>query len=239
MIRILICDDVQGEMDELKLLIGDYYSSNDVTIACYPSGRSALQAFTKGPAPDIMFLDILMPYMKGTVLARRLRDAGYAGYLVFLTSSNSFAAESYGVDAHSYLLKPPSAETVGAVLRSIEADREKRDRAVIRIKSKKGISILPVRELSHIEIWKHHLIFHKADGESVEVYASCRDYEAQINADPRLMRCHHSFFVNAEQVVSVTGDDILMRSGKQVPISKKYASFKIQYAQWLFGEDSK
>lgn len=234
--RVLICDDDKKEREILKDIIFNYYK-HEVKVMCYSSGSGALEGLQSEPTPQIAFLDILMPYMKGTVLARKMRESGYDGYIVFLTASNDFAAESYGVNAFSYLLKPALQTSVEQVLKNIEAAQKKQDRASIRIKSKKGMYNVLVRELSHIEIWQHNLIFHLANGQAVTVYASYRDYQAQIEEHPRLMRCHYSFFVNAQQIAGVSGDDVSMRSGKLIPISKKYAGFKKKYAQWLFGKD--
>lgn len=234
--RIMICDDDERDLRELEKIIAGYYKDS-AEIACYTSSSSVMKQLQKGTAPDIVFLDILMPYMKGTVLAKKMRDAGFEGYIVFLTTSNDFATQSYGVNAFSYLLKPASSDELVRILKNIEKAEQREDRACIRIKNKKGLYNLPIRELSHIEIWQHNLIFHLTNTESITVYDSYRNYEAQIEADARLIRCHHSFFVNIKQVTSVVGTEITMRNRKRIPISKKYGDFKMRYMKCLFTEE--
>ena len=55
---------------------------------------------------DIYILDILMPGMDGIELGVRLRELGYDGSIIYLTSSTDFAIDSYKAEASNYILKP-------------------------------------------------------------------------------------------------------------------------------------
>mgnify|MGYP002238148171 FL=1 len=51
-------------------------------------------------------MDIYMGTMTGMDAARKLRDAKDTAALIFITSSDAYAVESYDVQASYYLMKP-------------------------------------------------------------------------------------------------------------------------------------
>ena len=51
-----------------------------------------------------VFLDIYLKDWLGIDIARKIRETDREVYLVFCTSSNGFASESYEVNARDYLL---------------------------------------------------------------------------------------------------------------------------------------
>ena len=90
--NILICDDIRDEALELEDAIKA--SGFEGNIICFDNGKNALAGILSGAKIDVCFLDILMPEMKGTELAQKMREAGFKGEVVFLTSTNEYAAEA-------------------------------------------------------------------------------------------------------------------------------------------------
>ena len=129
--NILICDDIAEEA--LKLEAAIKASGFEGNVICFDNGKDALAHIQSGAKTDLCFLDILMPQMDGTALARKLRDAHYEGEIVFLTTTNEYAAESYRVGAHDYLLKPPNAHSIAKILREITDAQENADTAGIPV----------------------------------------------------------------------------------------------------------
>ena len=57
-------------------------------------------------------MDIYMGTMTGMDAARKLRDAKDTAALIFITSSDAYAVESYDVQASYYLMKPFDPEKI-------------------------------------------------------------------------------------------------------------------------------
>jgi two-component system LytT family response regulator len=125
--NILICDDANDAALALKKIIA--FSVSDVNVTVFNTGEDVLAYIRCGKRPDLCFLDILMPGMDGILLAAQMRKEGYSGHIVFLTAANDYAAQSYQVEAFSYLLKPPKEKEVAAILQKLKDTLEAADTA--------------------------------------------------------------------------------------------------------------
>lgn len=72
----------------------------------FRSGSALLARMEDAGSFDLYVLDILMPELSGIETGRRLRAFGGGGEIVYLTSFNDFAADSYGVRAFSICSSP-------------------------------------------------------------------------------------------------------------------------------------
>ena len=59
---------------------------------------------------------------------------------------------------------------------------------------------------------------------------------AQIMVDKRFAQCHRSFIVNMNNISKIQGNNVLMYSGRQIPISRTYAGFSDKYIEHLIGD---
>ena len=107
----------------------------------YTSGEALLKQFSAGKY-DLIFLDIYMGGMSGVEAAKRIRAIDKNVMLVFVTTSNEFASESYAVKANFYLLKPirPNsvrqlAETLAQQMQNIRSVAVLPDGTVIPLSS--------------------------------------------------------------------------------------------------------
>ena len=75
------------------------------SIDLFESGEQFLNSFEQGKY-DLLFFDIYMDGMNGIQAAAEVRRTDRSVRMVFVTTSNDFAAESYSLRADYYLLKP-------------------------------------------------------------------------------------------------------------------------------------
>ena len=247
--NILICDDIGDEALQLAKIIS--LSFQDADIRTFNNAEEALVFFrsVKKPLssvkpkgrgstpvsssePDICFLDIIMPGMDGIVLAEKMREEGYKGPIVFLTSANDFAAESYKVDAFSYLLKPPNEKEVITILHKAEKEKKDSDTAGLQVKTKNITRFILHRDISHVEVKNQKLFISLIDGTEVEMWSSLSEIAPKLmgeSGDSRFAQCHNSFVVNMDTISYIEGNSVIMKGGKKIPITKKYADFKKLY----------
>lgn len=101
--RIVACDDDVSELEELKRQLQEIGRKYQLLldIHTFTEGEQCCEYLCLNSA-DIVFMDIYLKPGNGVEFVRRLRQHRLNFKLVFLTSSNDFAIESYELDAAYY-----------------------------------------------------------------------------------------------------------------------------------------
>lgn len=98
LLNIAILDDSKEDLWQIKSVISSYYESRNTSadIRLYSSAESFFAKYSPG-FYDLIIMDIYMGTMTGMDAARKLRDAKDTAALIFITSSDAYAVESYDV----------------------------------------------------------------------------------------------------------------------------------------------
>jgi two-component SAPR family response regulator len=124
MMNALICDCIEEDASLLKTMLAE--SGFDVQTSVFNCPLQAFEHIKSGKSVDICFFDIIMSGMSGITLASRLRKKrNFTGEIVFVTSTNDFASESYKVDAFNYFLKPITCEKIKLVMGALLLKKQK------------------------------------------------------------------------------------------------------------------
>ena len=230
--NILICDDLLDATVQLTKIIALAFPNADIRTFNAPA--EALQFIRSGKIPDICFLDIIMPEMDGVLLAEELRKEGYSGPIVFLSSANDYAAQSYKVEAFSYLLKPPNSQDVIDILLKVEKARKDSDTTGLQVKTKRLSRFILHRDISHAEVINQKVFIRLIDGNVVEMWSPLSEIASKLLPDSRFAQCHSAFVVNLDCISYIQGNTIIMQCGKNIPITRKYSGIKKMYENRRF-----
>jgi two-component system response regulator AlgR len=116
--RVLIADDEPLARARLASLLA---RRTDVeVVGSVADGQAALEACAS-LQPDLILLDIEMPGLGGTAVARRLAEAARRPQVVFCTAYEQHALSAFDLGATDYLLKPVRAERLDEALGRVEA----------------------------------------------------------------------------------------------------------------------
>lgn len=230
--NILICDDVSKDALRLKNLIEKFYPKAQIVI--FHAGADVLEYVIAGAEINICFLDIIMPEMSGVELAEKLRGANYNGEIVFLTSSNDYAHQSYRVKAFDYMIKPPDAPSVQSMMEALEQKIKTVDNRGFVIQFRGGAKLVQYSEISHIEVIDHIVRIRLQNNSEFTVKMSLNEIAKKVFQDRRFAQCHRSFIVNMSLIKTIEGQLITMENGEQVPISKQYIKIKQDLVKWMF-----
>jgi two-component system response regulator LytT len=236
--EIILVDDEQEELSKISGFIKKHYAVNRTpadgldriaNLRCFNSGSAALEYYSAGNRIDFAFLDIIMPGLSGVETALRFRANGFMGYIVFLTSSNDFAAESYAVEAFSYLLKPVEQEKFFSLMQRLETDFARnggKDGAFITVKTRQYDRNILFRELVFIEVIGHKLFIHLANKEILTLNKSLNRFAVSLMDDGRFAYCHNASIVNLDYVKTIKNNVAVLKTGQIVPISRRHNDFK-------------
>lgn len=231
---VLVVDDDSSDLSILNRIL-----KSDYTVYFAKSGRAALKR-AKENKPDIILLDVIMPDMNGFEVLEELKNSDATRHIpvIFITGLDGVKDEEKGfrLGAVDYITKPFHSAIVKARikahLKTAEQLRDK-DSAAVMVKTRQEMRNVFFREILYVNVTGHWLNFHLADGETIEVYASLKEYDNILLSDGRFAHCHKSFMVNMDFVDVVELREAVLKNGDRLPISKGYLDFKKQYVQWV------
>ncbi len=114
--NVLIVEDDPNVRAALQRALS--YEGYDVSVA--EDGGRGLEAVSENP-PDVIVLDVMMPFVDGLEMCRRLRARGDETPILMLTALGEVSDRVDGLDAGAddYLVKPFALEELLARIRSL------------------------------------------------------------------------------------------------------------------------
>lgn len=225
MINICLCDDNHLILERYKTFLNKIAKKHtlDLFIREFISGEAILEYFNiyQENTTDIIFMDILMDRLSGIETARLLRENGYSGQIIYLTSNKEFAAEAYDTFPFYYLMKNEYAKKFEDVF--LDALSQKKERAQEGLLCKKGTILkkIQLEDIEFMENYGRNIIIH-LQKEIFEFNANMELIEDKI-IGKGFVRSSRSYLVNLKYVRNVLKNKIEMYSGETVPLSSKNA----------------
>jgi len=213
--KIGICDDSLRDRELLKTALMPALSAHD-TLECFEHGAAFLEANDIKPF-DVLFLDIGMPHLNGIEVARELRLTNRFTQIVFITQYRDYAAESYGVNAFSYLNKPVKSEHVREVFQKAR-DRRLAGGKYLTVKIDYNTVYVQISSIVYAEMLKGRLIIHSYDG-TFDTRMSMRELAHRLNGDG-FYRVHASYLINLSCIRSIHNKTVFLDGGVEIPVGK-------------------
>lgn len=239
--NIALCDDDNTELQKVKCVIEDFIakklSNHPITLNTYTNPSDLLCHIDKHSGFDLLILDIIMPGMNGIELATEIRNKNTDCKIIFLTSSPEFAVNSYKVEAFYYLLKPLCANELKSLLNKALRQMEEEQSASIVIKEAGKLTRVQIHRIEYIESVKHTIYFHLRSNEVLSCYGTINEFEEILLSDKRFTRCHKSFIINMNYVISISSRNFVMSDKTLIPISRQsYQQIKNAYINYFFNK---
>ncbi len=211
---IALCDDEPMALRELEKKVESFFvRDGGARVSCFGSGDELLCEMEKKPA-DIVFLDIQMPGRDGMETARVLRNRGFEGDIVFVTVLPELVYESFAVEAGDYIVKPVSDErlfgTLGRIVR-------RRKRGCFSFRCGGEDVVIPLEEILYFEVLDKVVILHEKTGVT-SFRGSISEMISKIGCG--FFRCHRSYIVNLRQIERVGKEEVTLRGGERIPLSR-------------------
>lgn len=122
---ILVVDDAQFENELVKFILGKHGYEVQAT----DSPRGAMQMIQKRE-PDLLILDVNMPYMNGFDFSKKLRAEGYETPIMFMTAQHTIEAKLQGfeIGADDYICKPYDHQELVARVQAVMRRLSKKEK---------------------------------------------------------------------------------------------------------------
>ncbi len=235
MIKAIIIDDENQNADSLRMDIQTHCPYVQVAAVCY-SAKEGIMAI-KREKPDLVFLDIEMPWMNGFEMLEVIGDIDFN--IIFTTAHDQFAAKAFRLSAVDYLLKPIAAADLRDAIKKVEQKMEQQNGQAhienllenIKQPAARQKIALPYKDgYEFVEV--SNIIYCQAEGAYTKVFLENKKYILvsktlgdieELLPHDIFQRIHHSTVINLNDVthfVKADGGYIKMRTGEDLVVSK-------------------
>lgn len=206
----IICEDTKRKIVEIK---------PDYVIDIYNKGLGILSA---GKKYDMIFLDIEMPERNGMSIAKELREHGYQGYIIFLTSHTEFMPDAFRVKAFRFLGKPIDVEELKETLS--EAEKEIFDKRQMVITDYGAEILVNIPDILYVEAKKNKTAIYTID-ERIETNHTLRHWIKELG-EIYFCQVHKSYLVSLRHIKRVDADSITLHYADAViPVSRRRVAY--------------
>ena len=226
--RIALVDDTKEELQILSNILETELPQADVYT--FSDGESFLKHWESN-AYDLILLDIYMGNLLGVDVARKVRETDLDVRIVFCTTSNEFASESYEVGANYYLQKPVSTVSFQRMLKMIHLDDYEQNRFITLPDGQKIV----LRNITYTEYYNHTIIIHSKKRADLQTRMSQTEWEALLSEYNFLYSCSKGLVVNFYEVDKAIDNMFILKNSEQVPISRRKSKDSLEaYAHFCF-----
>lgn len=204
-------------------------------------------ASIRAQSPDILFLDVEMPFMSGFDFLKTLGSTSAS--VIFTTAYDTYAVEAFKVNAVDYLLKPIGKEDLVRAVSKVAAKPQPLDQNLlsnlirsaldqhqqtrrITVHTQDGIILLSHEEIIYCKGEGSYCLIYLKDQPSVMVSKNLTEMEKMIDS-PRFFRLHKSYLINGDHIIKVNkadGGDVVMSNKDLVPVSRQR---RTEFFDWL------
>ena len=221
MINIAVCDDEKNQLEYLSNVIKKWADvmNKQCTLSLFESAEEFWFEYGKNRF-DIAVLDIQMSGQNGMELAKELRKLNDKISIIFVTGISDFIGEGYNVYAVNYLLKPIDENRLFEALSAAsERNNVFSDNKKVVLEIDGETIAIYEDEIEYLEAFSHSTSVYTESG-ALEVQSGMNAVMAKFSAD-KFVKCHRSYGVNLKCVKLIKKYEVLLDSGKTVPISRR------------------
>lgn len=217
--RSKICSFIQGVLEQESLWFPD--DPEECVVRTYGCCEDLLKDMENGKTADILISEIEMQGMNGIELGRKLRMEHPEIYVVYLTSQDRYATDSYIVEAYQYILKRDMEERLPNILHRLLCE--------ICISGGKSYHIVQLSS-SIKKIYYSDLIYaYKEKGSKYVTFVTEQEeVRERITMDhlihdlksEEFLLTDRSFLVNIRHVSQIRGNVMHLTGDHQIPVSR-------------------
>lgn len=211
--KIAIVENEELQAQNLQEFLHKWLQEHNILyeIVHFKSGEEIIASKIKNF--DLVFMDILMDGIDGVTTAHKLRELGFNGQLVFLTSFAEYVFEGYNVHALNYLLKPVDyskvAKCIEYVIKSLDA-------GLYTFQHRECVYRIPFSEIICFSSDNHYtqIITTQGTYRQMEPLRKIYSYLPE-----QFLYCHRTAIINIEHVLMLNGRELLLSNKMSIPVS--------------------
>lgn len=229
----IIIDDETIARETLRGYVERYCEGVKILDEC-ANIKEAKDAIEKH-CPDMIFLDIEMPFGNGFDLLEQLDEVNFE--TVFVTAFSNYAIQALNQSAAYYILKPIDIDeltTAVEKIKQVKANKNALNHTSLLLENLRnngsqklalplmdGYEIVKVEDISRCQANDNFTDFHLTDGRKIMICRTLKFYEGVLS-EFGFFRIHKSHLINKEYVTKYLkgkGGQVVMSDGSTLDVS--------------------
>ena len=201
--------------------------------------------------PQLLFLDVEMPYMNGFETLKQLEPVNFE--VIFVTAYGKYAVEAFEHHAAGYVTKPVNtAKLVAAVKAAIQRIEQKtinknlfslleqNSRPAtpdkIPLSTSNGLVFVKIADIMYCESSGNYTYFFMKDEKKIVVSRQLGEYE-KLLPENGFTRIHDKYIINLSYIkeyIKGSGGEVVLENGKEIPVaSRRKEDFLARFEKWI------
>ena len=233
MIKVLLIDDEKHALVTLAHYLKDF---KEIEILETVQDSRLAKVKIDELKPDIVFLDIEMPYLNGFEVLQQFETLPFK--VVFTTAYDQYAIKALKLNALDYLLKPIEIEEIGETLKKyhqqeLTTTSEQVSNLAkftltqmadtLALSTMKGLIFIKVEEVMYFSASNAYTFVVMNNGDKHLVSKSLAVFEDVLLDNPVFFRAHKSNIVNLKYIKQYTrgeGGELIMKDDTSLVLSR-------------------
>ena len=236
-IKAIIVDDEQGNIITLTEMLSSYCP--DVSLVGTANNITDGERLIYAETPDLVFLDIEMPFGNGFELLNRLMPITFE--VVFITAFNNYAIKAFKYSVIDYLLKPVNIDELKSAVLKVRSKMEstnvtlridsllsnlkteKTGQKKIGITTEDGIIFEEIDNIMYLEAEGSYTTIFIKGGKIETTSRTLKDFEDML-PENIFFRVHNSSIININYIKKYykgRGGYVEMDDNKKIEVSQR------------------
>lgn len=242
MLHIAICDDQAKHVNKIRSAVEHYTTNRNINVNIYEFDNPLvfLEGLDQIGGVDILLLDICMPGILGTEVAKEIRQRKDKTEIVFITTSDEFAVTAFALKAAHYLLKPFTQTQFDEAMKRamVHFNNRKEKKTTLKLENGK-LQMVNLDDIHYIESAGHTQFVYMEGGSCVEARHSLSWISEELEnlAPGQFVSPYKGYLVNQKEIYNIDPKQMLLLSGKCLPISRgSFRQLQNAFFEYQFSE---
>lgn len=225
MLHIAICDDQAIHIKKIRAAVEHYTTNRNINVNIYEfdSPLVLLEGLDRTGGVDILLLDICMPGILGTEVAKEIRRRRDKTEIIFITTSDEFAVDAFAIKAAHYLLKPFTQTQFDEAMdrAMVQFNNGKEKRTTLKLENGK-LQIINIDEIQYIESAGHTQTVYTENGICFDARNSLTRIAEELEklSPGQFISPCKGYLVNQKAIRNIESKQMVLLSGKCLSIAR-------------------
>lgn len=177
-----------------------------------------LNTYLRSSRPDLLFMDIEMPYISGLEMLSTIENPPY---VIITTAYEKYALKGYELNVVDYLLKPISFDRFLKAVNKVNTLLHKKEESpeYIFVRSDKQMCKVFFKDILYVKSMENYICIY-TESDKLVIRSTMKH---MIDSLPHLMflQIHKSYIINVEKINVINGNQIII-GGEAITIARNF-----------------